>query len=92
MNYSGTRFDEEQPRQRKHSSKFEERGDGARKLLDALQTAAEEGGGVLSWSDLDAARDMVYSYNFDDELSPAQVKYAKAIIRRYRRSTEDSVV
>lgn len=92
-NYSG-HFDEEQPRQRKHSSRFEERHDGAvgRDLLDQLQKAAEEGADVLSWSDLDAARDIAYSYSYDEDLSPAQVKYVRSILRRFKRGNSESVV
>lgn len=91
-NYSGSRFDEEQPRQRKHSSRFEERDGSARVVLDALTEAAEKGADILSWSDLDAARDMAYSYNYDEDLSPAQLKYARSIVKRYKRGSAEAVV
>ena len=91
-NYSGSRFDDEPPRQRKHSSRFEERDASARVVLDQLTEAAEKGADVLSWSDLDAARDMAYSYNYDEDLSPAQLKYARSIIKRYQRNKGEAVV
>ena len=92
-NYSGSSFYEE-PRQKKHSSGFSG-GDGgieSREILEALKQAGEEGRTILSQHELDFARSIPYEYSYDYELSSKQVRYARSIIARYRRGTEDAVI
>lgn len=95
-NYSGhySRRDYEEPRQKQHSSRFEERDAGleSRAILDALKTAGEEGLGILSMRDLDFARTIPYEYSYDYELSVRQVRYAKDILKRFRQGNTDSVI
>jgi hypothetical protein len=92
-NYSGS-WSEEQPRQKKHTSGFSSSDEGleSREILDALKQAGEEGRGILSQQDLDYARTLPYEYNHDYELSSRQVRYAKAIIVRFRRGTQEPVI
>lgn len=88
-NYSGSSFYEE-PRQKHHSSGFSGSNGGpeSREILDALRQAGEEGRGIRSFSELDFARTIPY----DHELSVRQVRFARSIIGKFRRGTDDAVI